>query len=146
MKKILMAVAAMAMALTMSVAAFAEGSIQTLSNGAYVAAGTATMTVVEKTAAENAVAWENSQGNTAAVVDVAEGFVGDFTVAIPCTAGANVYGYKIKNGATVSVPVTAGNGYVSVYSDGNNCPYVIVVAGGASAAAATGTSPKTGLY
>lgn len=172
MKKIMTAVMAAALALTMSVSAFAAGSTgsisasssssshsssstttdtepATLSNGQYVSVGTSTMNESDKTYAANAVAWERSQGNNAIVVDVAPGFVGDITVAAPVTTSSAVFAYKLHNGETVTVPVTSvGNGYVVVHSDGNNCPYVIVIAGGASASAtaATGTSPKTGLY
>lgn len=172
MKKIMTAVMAAALALTMSVSAFAAGSTgsisasssssshssssasttdsepATLSNGQYVSVGTSTMSEDNKTYAANAVAWERSQGNNAIVVDVAPGFVGDITVAAPVTTSSAVFAYKLHNGETVTVPVTSvGNGYVVVHSDGNNCPYVIVIAGGASATAtaATGTSPKTGV-
>ena len=171
MKKIMTAVMAAALALTMSVSAFAAGSTgsisasssssssssssastatepATLSNGQYVSVGTSTMNESDKTYAANAVAWERSQGNNAIVVDVAPGFVGDITVAAPVTTSSAVFAYKLHNGETVTVPVTSvGNGYVVVHSDGNNCPYVIVIAGGASATAtaATGTSPKTGV-
>ena len=171
MKKIMTAVMAAALALTMSVSAFAAGSTgsisasssssssssssastttepTTLSNGQYVSVGTSTMNESDKTYAANAVAWERSQGNNAIVVDVAAGFVGDITVAAPVTTSSAVFAYKLHNGETVTVPVTSvGNGYVVVHSDGNNCPYVIVIAGGASATAtaATGTSPKTGV-
>lgn len=113
-----------------------------------VTVGTANMTAEETTYANNAVAWERSQGNTAIVIDVPAGYQGDITVAAPVTTTTNVFAYKLHNGETVTVPVVSvGSGYVVVHSDGNNCPYVIVAAGtAATTGAAAGTSPKTGLY
>lgn len=148
MKKVLGVFVAAVLAFALAVTPSAENSVSAVGTSKAVTVGTANMTAEETTYANNAVAWERSQGNTAIVIDVPAGYQGDITVAAPVTTTTNVFAYKLHNGETVTVPVVSvGSGYVVVHSDGNNCPYVIVAAGtAATTGAAAGTSPKTGLY